>query len=215
MIGVLVVDDQELVREGFALVLEAQPDIAVLGRAADGVEAIALARRHRPDVVLMDVQMPRMDGLEATRQIIRDLPACRVLVLTTYDLDDYVLEALRVGASGFLLKDTPRKALFGSVRAAAEGDVLLDARTTRRLVDERLRAVGADDAARRALAGLTPREREVLLAVADGLSNVEVGARLGMSEATVKTHVSRLLDKLAARDRVQLVVFAYRSGIVR
>ena len=162
----------------------------------------------------MDVRMPRMNGLEATRLIVHELPSCRVLVLTTYDVDEYVVEALRGGASGFLLKDAPRRALFASVRAAAEGDVLLDARMTRRLVEEHLRPGPADERTRRALDTLTPREREVLLAVADGRSNVEVGQTLGMSEATVKTHVSRLLEKLGARDRVQLVVFAHRARIV-
>ncbi|MGY1664699.1 MULTISPECIES: response regulator [unclassified Geodermatophilus] len=213
MIRVLVADDQELVREGLALILGAQPDVDVVGTASDGVEAVALARQLAPDVVLMDVRMPRLDGIQATRRIQAAAPGCRVLVLTTYDLDEHVLDALAAGASGYLLKDTPRPSLLAAVRAVAEGDVLLDPGVTRRLVDRHLRGP-ATPAARRLLGRLTPREGEVLGVVARGATNAEIAVELGIGEATVKTHVARLLEKLGARDRIRLVVLAHEAGLV-
>ena len=212
MIRVLVADDQVLVREGFAMILGAQADIEVVAEAGDGVEAVSLARQWQPDVVLMDVRMPRMDGIEATRRLQAAVPACRVLVLTTYDLDESVIEALRAGASGFLLKDTPRRGLVAAVRSVAEGDVLLDPGVTRRLVNDHLRTQPAA-AGRRLLERLTERERQVLGLVARGLSNAEIAAELSVGEATVKTHVAKLLEKCAVRDRVRLAVLAHQAGI--
>ena len=211
MTRVLVADDQALVREGLVMILAAQSDIDVVGEAGDGVEAVALAKDLRPDVVLMDVRMPRLDGIEATRRIIATVPSCRVLVLTTFDVDDAVLGALHAGASGFLLKDAPRRSLVAAVRAVAEGEVLLDATVTQRLVTHLPAQPGREVSAR--LGRLTPRETEVLLAVSRGLSNGEIAAELGLGEATVKTHVAKLLEKLAVRDRVQLVVFAHVNGL--
>ena len=211
-IRVVVADDQELVRTGLAMILAAQPDISVVGEAADGLQAVALARRSTPDVVLMDVRMPGLDGVAATREVIAARPATRVLVLTTFDLDDYVIGALRAGASGFLLKDTPRAALVAAVRAVAAGEVLLSREVTARLVGAARPEHSAE--AVRALGRLTPREREVLALIADGRSNAEVARGLHLAETTVKTHVARLLDKLNARDRVQLVVLAHRWGVV-
>jgi DNA-binding NarL/FixJ family response regulator len=213
MIRVIVADDQELVRDGFALILGADDDIEVVGRAADGVQAVTLARQLLPDVVLMDVRMPRLDGIEATRLILSERPDCRVLVLTTYDVDDYVLAALHAGATGYLLKDTPRRALVAAVRAAAAGDVLLDASVARRLAAASTRGTSVDPALTQRLARLTPREGEVLQAVAQGLSNAEIARALSVGETTVKTHVARLLHKLGARDRVQLVVLAHTCGV--
>jgi DNA-binding NarL/FixJ family response regulator len=211
-IRVLVADDQDLVRSGLALILDAQPDIEVVGQAADGQQAVTLARVTAPDVVVMDVRMPRLDGVAATREILRTRPDTRVLVLTTFDVDDYVLGALRAGARGFLLKDTPRASLLAAVRAVAEGDVLLPPEVAARLVQavpQQPDPVEVD----RVLSRLTPREREVLRLVADGFSNAEIAAQLYLGETTVKTHVARLLEKLDARDRVQLVVRAHRWGI--
>ena len=215
MIRVAVVDDQELVRSGFVVLLRASPGIEVVGEAADGVEAVELARRTSPDVVLMDVRMPRMDGLEATRAILADPSAAttRVLVLTTFDDDELVLEALRSGASGFLLKDTRPTQLLEAIEVVAAGEALLHPRITRRLI-ERFAALPSERATRAVPDdGLTGREREVLAEVARGLSNQEIGERLHLGYGTVKTHVSHLLTKLDCRDRAQLVMHAYESGL--
>jgi DNA-binding NarL/FixJ family response regulator len=217
MIRVAVADDQALVRSGFVVLLQSDPDIEVVGEAANGAEAVALASRERPDVVLMDIRMPEMDGLEATRQIVGADPSSsiRVLILTTFDLDEYVYEALRAGASGFLLKDTLPVELLQAIRVVAAGDALLSPSVTRRLIDQFAQsAEPASSAPDPAIETLTPREREVLIAVANGLSNAEVAETLFISHATAKTHVSRLLSKLAARDRAQLVMIAYESGVV-
>ena len=212
MIRVVVVDDEELVRSGFRLILGSEPDIEVVGEGRDGQEAIELAERLRPDVVLMDIRMPRVDGLQATRQIVASESRTRVLVLTTFDVDDYVYAALAAGASGFLLKDAPRASLLQGVRSVCAGDVLIAASATRRLVEQ----VGARRSSPPSplLGTLTAREVDVLRAVARGFSNAEIGAELFVSEATVKTHVARLLSKLRQRDRVQLVVFAYENGVI-
>jgi DNA-binding NarL/FixJ family response regulator len=216
---VLLADDQGLVRAGFRALLDAQPDINVVAEAADGAEAVELARRDRPDVVLMDVRMPRMDGLEATRQIMADpaLPDTRVVVLTTFELDEYVFGALRAGASGFLLKDIDPPDLLAAVRVVAEGEALLAPRLTRRLIEafvaqERAAPPAVSEGA--ALEELTPREREVLALVGRGLSNAEIADELILSPLTAKTHVARLFSKLDARDRAQLVVIAYETGLV-
>ena len=215
MTRVLVVDDQAMVRQGFAALLGAQADLEVVADAADGSAAVQAARIHRPDVVLMDIRMPVMDGLEATRRILADLPASKVLVLTTFDADDYVFEALRAGASGFLLKDAPAEELVKAVRVVAAGDALLSPSVTRRLISEFTRrpAAATPDAAV-TLASLTPRETEVMAQVARGLSNAEIAAELVLSEQTVKTHVGRILGKLGLRDRAQVVVLAYECGLV-
>ena len=215
MIGVVLADDQALLRAGLRALLDAEEDIAVLGEAADGHEALELVRSLRPDVVLMDIRMPGMDGLEATRAIAADpaLEATRVVVLTTFDLDEYVFEAIRCGASGFLVKDTEPTELL---RAVAGGDALLSPRVTRRLIGEfasRSRPGGGQAAER--LRALTEREREVVALVGEGLSNDEIADRLVVSPATAKTHVSRAMVKLHVRDRAHLVVLAYESGLVR
>ncbi len=216
-IRVLVADDQELVRTGFRLILETEDDITVVGQAADGVEAVELARRHQPDVVLMDVRMPTLDGIEATARLVgpdASPPApVRVLMLTTFDMDDYVYAALRNGASGFLLKDTPPEDLVRAIRVVAAGDALLAPSVTRRLIEDvsRVRARPVDPPG---LATLTGREREVLGLLARGLSNAEIADALVLGETTVKTHVGRILMKLGLRDRVQAVVLAYESGLV-
>ena len=218
---VLIVDDQALIRAGFRMILEAQPDIEVVGEAADGEAAVALERRHRPDVVLMDVRMPGVDGLDATRRIVawhdREPaagPAPRIVVLTTFDLDEYVYAALQAGACGFLLKDVTPEHLVGAVRTVATGDALLAPSITRRLVDRFARpatqALPAGD-----LATLTTRETEVFGLVARGMSNAEIAAALVVTEATVKTHVAAILSKLGLHNRAQAVVFAYESGLVR
>ena len=208
-------DDQEIVRAGFRALLDTQPDLAVVGVAADGAEALEVCRRTDPDVVLMDVRMPTMDGIEATRRLVdggRTTP--RVLVLTTFDLDEYVYDALSAGASGFLLKDVTAEALFDGVRLVAAGDALLAPSITRRLIDEFARLRPRIATAPEAFRALTPREIEVLRLVAEGLSNSEIAERLVVSDETVKTHVSRTLSKLGLRDRTQAVVFAYESGLV-
>ncbi len=213
MIKVLLADDQDLVRAGFRMILETQPDIEVVGEASDGVEAVTATRRVQPDVVLMDIRMPKLDGLEATSRLMAAGSAARVLILTTFDLDDYIYQALATGASGFLLKNAPPEQLISAVRVVAAGDALLSPSITRRVIEQfaRLPPPGGTDA----LAGLTAREREVLTLIARGLSNAEIAAELFVSYATVKTHVAHLLAKLQLRDRVQAVVLAYESGLVR
>jgi DNA-binding NarL/FixJ family response regulator len=212
----VVADDQELVRAGFVAVLATQPDLEVVGEAADGREAVDAVRRHRPDVVLMDVRMPRLDGIAATREICADPRSrTRVLILTTFDLDEYVLAALRAGASGFLLKDAPRHSLYAAVRTVAGGDALLAPSVTRRLIEQHLRIEAVPPDLLRRLAALTDREREVLELLARGLTNDQIAARLHLGEATVRTHVGRVYTKAGARDRAQAVVFAYESGLVR
>jgi DNA-binding NarL/FixJ family response regulator len=216
VIRVLLADDQALVRAGFRALLDAEPDIEIVAEAGDGAEAVRLARSTRPDVALVDIRMPHVDGLEATRQIAAEpsLAETRVVILTTFDLDEYVFEALRVGASGFLLKDTEPVDLIRGVRAVASGDALLSPRITRRLIAE-FASRSPIQPARRNLDPLTEREREVMALVGAGLSNDEIAARLTVSPATAKTHVSRAMVKLGARDRAQLVVFAYEAGLVR
>ncbi|MFC5906337.1 response regulator [Streptacidiphilus monticola] len=214
-IRVVIVDDQAMVRAGFAALLAAQPDIDVVGEAPDGREAVAVVGRTHPDVVLMDVRMPEMDGLEAARLILgREGTRTRVLMLTTFDVDDYVYEALRAGASGFLLKDAPPADLIAAVRVVASGDALLAPSVTRRLIADFARSKPAPKKTSLRLNALTARETEVLGLIARGLSNQEIAAHLVVAEQTVKTHVSRILMKLDLRDRAQAVVFAYESGLV-
>jgi DNA-binding NarL/FixJ family response regulator len=213
-IRVLVADDQELVRAGFCVILDAADGITVVGEAATGAAAVALALEHRPDVVLMDVRMPEMDGLEATRLITANPAAPKVVMLTTFDLDDYVYAALRAGASGFLLKDSPRADLIAAVRAAAAGDALLAPSVTRRLIEAFARRPAETLPSPSQLASVTARERDVLMLVARGRSNAEIAAALFVSEATVKTHVGSLLAKLGLRDRVQAVILAYETGLI-
>jgi DNA-binding NarL/FixJ family response regulator len=223
VISVLLADDQPLLRRGFRMILEAEQGLTVVGEAGDGAEAVELARRVRPDVVLMDIRMPGTDGIEATRRITAAEPGVRVLVLTTFDLDEYAFGALRAGASGFLLKDVRPHELVAAVRTVASGDAVVSPRVTRRLLEEYAQQLplgdadaGADPASRYPqLSSLTEREREVLAVVAQGLSNTEIAASLFVSETTVKSHVGRILAKLGLRDRVQIVVLAYESGLVR
>jgi DNA-binding NarL/FixJ family response regulator len=218
MISCLIADDQAMVREGFGALLAAQPDMTVAGLAADGKEAVALARETRPDVVLMDIRMPVLDGLAATREVLRQETVAHVLMLTTFDLDEYVYEALKSGASGFMLKDAPAAELTRAVRVVAAGEALLAPSVTKRLIADFAKrprpgsctgSAGADR-----LADLTPREREVLTLIARGLSNAEISATLVIAEQTTKTHVGRILMKLRLRDRAQAVVLAYESGLV-
>jgi DNA-binding NarL/FixJ family response regulator len=211
---VVVADDQALVRVGFRGIIDATPGFTVVGEAANGQEAIEVTRQAQPDVVLMDVRMPVMDGIEATRQITADACGVHTLILTTFDLDEYVFGALRAGASGFLLKDTPPADLLAGIRVIAAGDALLSPGVTRHLIEEFVRRPAANEPVDSSLDVLTEREREVLSLVAKGLSNAEIGSRLYVSPATVKTHVGRILTKLDARDRAQLIVVAYESGLV-
>ncbi len=223
--SVLLVDDQELMRMAFRMVIESQPDLRVAGEAANGIEAVAQTRALEPEVVLMDVRMPGLDGVEATRRIVASGSQARIIILTTFDLDEYVYAALRAGASGFLLKDAQPVELLAAIRAVARGDAVVAPSITRRLLDayaHRLSAPGGGDledhmdpAGRERLKLLTAREHEVLLLVAGSLSNAEIAERLVLSEATVKSHVGRILAKLDLRDRVQIVVFAYETGLVR
>jgi DNA-binding NarL/FixJ family response regulator len=228
-IRIILVDDQELVRTGFRMVLEAQPDMIVVGEAADGLAAVEAVRRQPADVVVMDVRMPRLDGVEATRRICADVDAAstgstggtgdargpRVLMLTTFDLDEYVFAGLQAGASGFLLKDVPPAELLFAIRSVHAGDSVVAPSATRRLIDRFVPLLAPAGPPPAGLAGLTEREREVLVQVAAGLSNAEIATRLFVSEATVKTHVGRILAKLGLRDRVQAVVLAYESGLVK
>jgi len=216
MVKVLIADDQALVRTGFRMILDAEDDIEVTGEAADGAEAVTLASAGRPDVILMDVRMPNMDGIEATRLILNknDDDPIRVLILTTFDLDEYVYDALRAGASGFLLKDAPPEELVRGVRVLARGDALIAPSVTRRLIEEISKRPSRDVTPAAALESLTQRELEVLEHIARGLSNHEIAEELFVSETTVKTHVGRVLMKLGLRDRVQAVVLAYESGVV-
>ncbi len=210
MIRIVLADDQELLRDGFSMILGSQPDLEIVGLAADGVEAVEQVRESRPDVVLMDIRMPRLDGLDATAQILAEVPGTRVLVLTTFDLDEYVYRALRAGASGFLLKDAPRETLIAAVRSVAAGGSLLSPSITRRLVETfRAPASGTER-----VESLSDREREVLGMIARGLSNREIAADLFLSEATVKSHVAHILGKTGCRDRVHLVMLAYDSRLV-
>jgi len=211
-IRVLIVDDQNLVRMGFRMLLDAEPGIAVVGEAADGAEGVRLATSTKPDVVLMDVRMPGLDGIAATTEVLRVSPASRVIVLTTFDLDEYAFGGLRAGASGFLLKDTRPAELLAAVRAVASGEAAISTRVTRRMLD--LFGARLPETQGTALDTLTPREREILLAIGEGLSNGEIGERFVLSESTVKTHVGRVLLKLGLRDRVQAVIFAFENGLV-
>ncbi|XRQ16134.1 response regulator transcription factor [Actinomadura welshii] len=212
---VLVADDQALVRGSFRVLIDTAPGLRAVGEAGTGAEAVELAGRERPDLVLMDVRMPEMDGIEATRRICSDIPDVRVLILTTFDLDSYVYSALRAGASGFLLKDTPPADLLSAVRVVASGESLLAPSVTRRLIAEFVRRPGPSQPPPPGLDGVTDREREVLILIARGLSNTELAEHLHLSPATVKTHIGNLLAKLHARDRAQLVIAAYETGLVR
>ena len=209
-ISVLITDDQELVRAGFRVLIESATDLRVVGEAGDGATAVAAAASSRPDVILMDIRMPRLDGIEATRRILAACPGSRVIMLTTFGADEYVYRALRAGASGFLLKDLPPADLLNAIRVVAGGDALLAPAVTRRLIEE-----FASRPEPRSLDGLTEREREILGLIAQGLSNTEITQRLYLSMGTVKTHIGRLLTKLDARDRAQLVIAAYEAGLVR
>ncbi|MBO0774612.1 MAG: response regulator transcription factor [Actinobacteria bacterium] len=216
MIRVALADDQELVRTGFAALLAAEDDIEVVGQAADGLEAVGLATRAKPDVILMDIRMPGLDGIQATRRIASnpDLAGVHVIILTTFELDEYVFEALRAGAAGFLVKDTDAAELLRAIRVVAGGEALLAPSVTRRLIAEFARHTRPAQAVP-GLGDLTPREREVVALVAAGLSNEEIAGRLYVSQSTAKTHATRAMTKLAARDRAQLVVFAYQAGLAR
>lgn len=214
---ILLVDDQALVRLGFRMVLEAEPDLQVVGEAADGAEAIRLAVETRPDVILMDVRMPTLDGIEATRRIVAANPAARIIILTTFDLDEYAFGGLRAGASGFLLKDARPSELTAAIRAVASGDAAVSGRVTRAMLElfaDQLPASQGAPSGEDPAAALTPREREILLAMADGLTNGEIGAKFFLTESTVKTHVGRVLSKLQLRDRVHAVIFAYDNGLI-
>ncbi len=218
-ISVLLADDQPLLRRGFRMILETEEDLTVVAEAGDGAQAVDLTRRHGPDVVLMDIRMPGTDGIEATRRIVADGARSRVLVLTTFDLDEYAFGALRAGASGFLLKDVRPAELVAAIRTVASGDAVVSPRVTRRLLEEYAQVLPLSPGQREQrypqLSALTDREREVLVAVGRGLSNTELAAALYVSEATVKSHVGRILAKLGLRDRVQVVVLAYEAGLIQ
>jgi DNA-binding NarL/FixJ family response regulator len=217
-IRVLLVDDQALLRKGFRMILEEEGDIEVVGESADGAEAVSMCHRLQPDVVLMDVRMPGVDGIEATSRIVGGAGASKVLILTTFDLDEYAFAGLRAGASGFLLKDVPPAELAAAIRTVAYGDAVVSPRVTRRLLDAFAHQLPGGDATAGPATGLddlTDREREVLVTVAEGLSNAEIAERLYVSEATVKSHVGRILAKLQLRDRVQAAVYAYQVGLVK
>jgi DNA-binding NarL/FixJ family response regulator len=215
MTNVVIVDDQALVRVGLRKILESEPELVVVGEAGDGDDAVDLARRLRPDVVLMDIRMPVLDGIEATRRIVASQPATRVLILTTFGLDEYVYDALRAGASGFMLKDAPPEEIAGAVRIVARGEALLAPAVTRSVIEEFARQRPAPPPAPpAAVLELTPREREVLELLARGLSNAEICDRLVITEATTKTHVVHILQKLSLRDRVQAVIYVYETGLV-
>jgi DNA-binding NarL/FixJ family response regulator len=214
VIRILLADDQDLVREGLRMLLDAEPDFEVVGEATDGKQALELARRHDPDLLLMDVRMPECDGIEATRRLVESGARARVLVLTTFDLDEYVYRALRAGASGFMLKDATREQLTNAVRTVAAGEALLAPTITRRLIEDFCRGPEPGAVPDKA-AALSERELEVLQLLARGLSNAEIASRLYLSDATVKSHVARILSKLELRDRIQTVVYAYESGLVR
>jgi DNA-binding NarL/FixJ family response regulator len=215
MIRVVVADDQDLVREGLRMMLDAEPDLAVVGEAADGQQALAAARTHDPDVLLMDVRMPELDGIEATRRLVAAGGRARVLVLTTFDLDEYVYRAMKAGASGFLLKDATREQLAAAVRTIAGGESLLAPTITRRLIEDFCKRPPPTAGLPDAVSHLSERELDVLRLLARGLSNAEIAAQLYLSDATVKSHVARILAKLDLRDRAQTIVFAYETGIVR
>jgi DNA-binding NarL/FixJ family response regulator len=213
-VRLLLADDQELLRTGYRMILDAQPDLEVVAEAQDGLAAVAVASSTLPDLVLMDVRMPGIDGIEATRRIVAARPATRVIILTTFDLDDYVMQGLRAGASGFLLKDARKDELLSAIRAVVAGEAVIAPSATRRLIESYLHGA-APVPHDPALGTLTQREHEVLLLVAHGLSNAEIAVRLRLSDTTVKTHVARILGKLGLRDRVQAVVLAYESGLIR
>src|ERR671921_2837133 len=217
-VRVVIADDQALVRAGFKMILEAEPEIEVVGEAVDGIEAVELIKQLKPDVALMDIRMPRLNGLEATREVVTNGDPhhpTRVLMLTTFDLNEYVYEALRAGASGFLLKDVPAEQLIAGIRVVADGEALLAPSVTRRLIHEFAKAAPSAQERPKALEELTPREEEVLKLIARGMSNAEIAESLIVGETTVKTHVARVLMKLGVRDRVQAVVLAYESGLVQ
>ncbi len=215
MIRVLLVDDQALVRAGFRMILDAEPDVEIVAEASDGLEAIEACTRYTVDVALMDIRMPNLDGIEATRRLGDVSPGTRVLMLTTFDLNEYVYEALRAGAGGFLLKDAPPEQLVDAIRVVASGDALLAPTITRRVIEEYVRRPPSREGVPPELEGLTARELEVLELVAKGRSNAEIAKELFLGETTVKTHVARILQKLNLRDRVQAVVYAYESGLVQ
>jgi len=215
MISVLIADDQDLIREGLRMLLEAEPDLAVAGEARDGAQALTQARLLDPDVILMDVRMPQMNGIEATTRLVKGGSRARIVMLTTFNLDEYVYHALKAGASGFLLKDATREQLTGAIRAAAAGETLLAPAITRRLIEDFCSGPAPGTTAATAAGRLSERELDVVRLVAQGLSNAEIAARLYLSEATVKSHIARILGKLGLRDRVQIAVHAYEHGIVR
>jgi len=213
VIRVLIADDQGMVRSGLRSLLEDEPDIVVVAEAVDGIDAVTAIAKHRPDVVLMDIRMPELDGIEATRRSLESFPEMRVLVLTTFDLDEYVFEALRAGASGFLLKDAPAEDLVAAIRLLARGEALLAPAVTRRVIEQFARTPRIEPPAAQTL--LTPREQDVLVELAHGRTNAEIAASLFVSEGTTKTHVSSILAKLGLRDRVQAVIYAYEAGLVQ